>query len=128
MMVMSDLKDRLRADLTAAIKARDEVRSSTLRMVLTAVSNAEVAGKEARELSDDDNDDRKVLHAVVRVIGAPARGSIVPLLVPSSALSTAITSVNAKMKPYDSLPLRNFIWMKATRARMRKRMTAMADP
>jgi uncharacterized protein YqeY len=51
---MSDLKDRLRTDLTAAIKARDEVRSSTLRMVLTAITNAEVAGKEARELTDDD--------------------------------------------------------------------------
>ena len=51
---MSQLKDRLRTDLTAAIKARDEVRSSTLRMVLTAVTNAEVAGKQARELSDDD--------------------------------------------------------------------------
>ena len=51
---MSDLKDRLRADLTTAIKARDEVRSSTLRMVLTAITNAEVAGKEARELTDDD--------------------------------------------------------------------------
>ena len=36
---MSELKDRLRSDLTAAIKARDEVRSSTLRMVLTAVTN-----------------------------------------------------------------------------------------
>ncbi len=44
----------MRADLTTAIKARDEVRSSTLRMVLTAISNAEVAGKEARELSDED--------------------------------------------------------------------------
>ena len=54
MVPMSSLKDRLRADLTAAMKARDEVRSSTLRMVLTAVTNAEVAGKEARELSDDD--------------------------------------------------------------------------
>ncbi|MDP3889876.1 GatB/YqeY domain-containing protein [Nocardioides sp.] len=51
---MSALKDRLRADLTTAIKARDEVRSSTLRMVLTAITNAEVAGKEQRELSDDD--------------------------------------------------------------------------
>src|SRR5918997_492855 len=51
---MSELKDRLRTDLTAAIKSRDEVRSSTLRMVLTAVTNAEVAGKQARELSDDD--------------------------------------------------------------------------
>ena len=47
MAVMSALKDRLRADLTTAIKARDEVRSSTLRMVLTAITNAEVAGKEA---------------------------------------------------------------------------------
>src|SRR5690349_20677744 len=51
---MSDIKDRLRTDLTNAIKGRDEVRSSTLRMVLTAITNAEVAGKEARELTDDD--------------------------------------------------------------------------
>lgn len=51
---MSDLKDRLRSDLTSAMKARDELRSSTLRMVLTAVTNAEVAGKAARELSDDE--------------------------------------------------------------------------
>lgn len=54
MAAMSALKDRLRADLTAAIKARDEVRASTLRMVLTAITNAEVAGTEARELTDDD--------------------------------------------------------------------------
>jgi len=51
---MSTLKDRLRADLTTAIKARDDVRSSTLRMVLTAVTNAEVAGKVAKELTDDE--------------------------------------------------------------------------
>jgi uncharacterized protein YqeY len=51
---MSALKDRLRQDLTTAMKARDGLRSSTLRMVLTAVTNAEVAGKQARELSDDD--------------------------------------------------------------------------
>lgn len=51
---MATLKDRLREDLTTAIKARDEVRSSTIRMVLTAITNAEVAGKSARELSDDD--------------------------------------------------------------------------
>ena len=54
MVGMSALKDRLRTDLTAAMKAREEVRSSTLRMLLTAVSNAEVAGKEKRELTDDD--------------------------------------------------------------------------
>jgi uncharacterized protein len=51
---MSELKDRLRTDLTASIKARDEVRSSTLRMVLTSITNAEVAGKESRELTDED--------------------------------------------------------------------------
>lgn len=51
---MSALKDRLRTDLTAAMKARDELRASTLRMVLTAITNAEVAGKQARELADDD--------------------------------------------------------------------------
>jgi len=51
---MPALKDRLRTDLTTAIKSRDEIRSSTLRMVLTAITNAEVAGKEARVLSDDD--------------------------------------------------------------------------
>lgn len=54
MVSMSALKDRLRADLTTSIKARDELRSSTLRMVLTAITNAEVAGKEARELTDED--------------------------------------------------------------------------
>jgi uncharacterized protein len=53
-MARMTLKDRLRSDLTAAIKGREEVRASTLRMVLTAITNAEVAGKEARELSDDD--------------------------------------------------------------------------
>ncbi len=54
MAAMSTLKDRLRTDLTAAMKERDQVRSSTLRMVLTAITNAEVAGKTARELTDDD--------------------------------------------------------------------------
>ena len=54
MVCMSALKDRLRADLTTAMKARDELRSSTLRMVLTAITNAEVAGKVARELTDED--------------------------------------------------------------------------
>jgi uncharacterized protein YqeY len=48
------LKDRLRADLTAAMKDRDELRTATLRMVLAAVTAEEVAGKEARELTDDD--------------------------------------------------------------------------
>ena len=53
-MANMSLKDQLRTDLTASIKSGDKVRSSTLRMVLTAVTNAEVAGKEARELTDED--------------------------------------------------------------------------
>lgn len=48
------LKEKLETDLSAAIKARDEVRTRTLRMALTAVKNEEVAGKQSRELSDDD--------------------------------------------------------------------------
>jgi hypothetical protein len=48
------LKDRLRADLTTAMKGRDELSTATLRMVLSAVSAEEVAGKEARQLSDDE--------------------------------------------------------------------------
>lgn len=50
----SDLKATLRSDLTESIRARDAVRSSTLRMALTAISNAEVAGKVNRDLSDDE--------------------------------------------------------------------------
>ncbi|MEU8824512.1 GatB/YqeY domain-containing protein [Streptomyces sp. NPDC048636] len=46
------LKSRLKDDLTAAIKARDELRSSTLRLTLTAIQKEEVAGESARELSD----------------------------------------------------------------------------
>jgi hypothetical protein len=50
---VTDLKERLRADLTAAMKGRDELRTATLRMVLAAVTAEEVAGREARVLSDD---------------------------------------------------------------------------
>jgi uncharacterized protein YqeY len=46
------LKAKLRDDLTSAIRSKDELRSSTLRMVLTAITNEEVAGKEARVLTD----------------------------------------------------------------------------
>lgn len=50
---MTTLKDRLKSDLTEAMRAREETRVSTLRMVLTAIQNAEVAGDEAVVLSDD---------------------------------------------------------------------------
>lgn len=48
------LKDTLQSDLQTAIKARDELTAATLRMALAAVTNAEVAGKQAKELSDDE--------------------------------------------------------------------------
>ena len=51
---MAELKGRLRTDLTAAIKARDTTTVATLRMALSAIATEEVAGKAARELSDDD--------------------------------------------------------------------------
>jgi uncharacterized protein YqeY len=51
---VSTLKERLRSDLTAAMKSRDELVKATLRMTLTAIGNAEVAGDEARELGDDE--------------------------------------------------------------------------
>ncbi len=54
MVRMTTLKARLHDDLTAAIKARDELRSATLRMTLAAITTEEVAGKTARELSDDE--------------------------------------------------------------------------
>jgi uncharacterized protein YqeY len=57
----STLKERLRSDLTSAIRERDKVRSGTIRMVLTAITEAEVAGSEAVELSD-----QQVLDVVIR--------------------------------------------------------------
>jgi uncharacterized protein YqeY len=50
---MSTLKDSLQSALTEAIRARDEVTSATLRMALTAITNEEVSGSKARELSDE---------------------------------------------------------------------------
>jgi uncharacterized protein YqeY len=51
---VTTLKEQLRADLTAAMKARDELVKATLRMTLTAIGNAEVAGTEARRLDEDE--------------------------------------------------------------------------
>jgi uncharacterized protein YqeY len=48
------LKQRLQNDLTSAIKSRDELRSSTIRLTLSAITNEEVSGKTARQLSDDE--------------------------------------------------------------------------
>ena len=61
---MTELKAQLKADLTAAMKARDELSTATLRMLLTAVSTEEVSGATARELTDDE---------VLKVIGREAK-------------------------------------------------------
>jgi uncharacterized protein YqeY len=61
---VGELKDRLRTDLTTATKARDDVTKATLRMALSAISVAEVAGQSARELTDDE---------VLRVLSKEAR-------------------------------------------------------
>ena len=61
---MSALKEQLQADLTSALKGRDEVTAATVRMTLAAITNEEVAGKSARELSDDD---------VLTVVGREAK-------------------------------------------------------
>ena len=61
---MAELKERLRADLNAAMRARDQVRMRTLRMALTSITNEEVAGASARDLTDDE---------VVRVLIREAR-------------------------------------------------------
>ena len=51
---MPELKQRLKTDLNTSMKARDELTTATLRMVLTAVTTEEVSGKQARELSDEE--------------------------------------------------------------------------
>jgi uncharacterized protein len=61
---VAELKDRLRADLNAAMRARDQVRMRTLRMALTSITTEEVAGPAARDLSDDE---------IVRVLTREAR-------------------------------------------------------
>ncbi|MFJ3904505.1 GatB/YqeY domain-containing protein [Streptomyces sp. NPDC090025] len=51
---MTTLKGKLHDDLNTAIKARDELRSSTLRLTMAAIQKEEVAGKTKRELSEDE--------------------------------------------------------------------------
>jgi uncharacterized protein YqeY len=51
---MAELKERLRADLTDAMKSRDKLRTATLRMLLAAIQTEEVSGRQARELTDED--------------------------------------------------------------------------
>lgn len=61
---MTSLKETLKNDMTAAMKAREELKKSTLRMALSAITNAEVAGTEAVELNDEQ---------VIKVLQAEAK-------------------------------------------------------
>jgi uncharacterized protein YqeY len=61
---VAELKERLRADLNAAIRAQDQVRMRTLRLALTSITNEEVAGSTARDLTDEE---------VVRVLTREAK-------------------------------------------------------
>jgi uncharacterized protein YqeY len=61
---MATLKEQLHTDLTTAMKARDELVTATIRMLLTAVTTEQVAGSAARELSDDE---------VLRVVNREAK-------------------------------------------------------
>lgn len=61
---MAELKDRLHADLTAALKAKDSTTVATLRMALTAISTEEVAGRSSRELRDEE---------IITVLGREAK-------------------------------------------------------
>lgn len=61
---MNELKERLRTDLTDAMRARDQVRLRTLRMALASITNEEVSGDASHELSDEE---------VVRVLTREAK-------------------------------------------------------
>ncbi|KZF01279.1 glutamyl-tRNA amidotransferase [Rhodococcus sp. EPR-157] len=50
---MSELKSQLRSDLTTSMKARDKLRTATIRMLLAAIQTEEVSGKEAHDLTDE---------------------------------------------------------------------------
>jgi len=76
---MAELKERLRTDLTAAMRARDQVRTRTLRSALTAITNEEVSGHSARELSDDEvmkvlTREAKKRREAAEAFGAAGRG------------------------------------------------------
>lgn len=51
---MNELKERIRADINDAMRARDQVRLRALRMALTSITTAEVAGNTSKDLSDDE--------------------------------------------------------------------------
>ena len=85
----STLKERLRSDLTAAIRDRDKIRSGTIRMVLTAITEAEVAGSEAVELSD-----QQVLDVVIRKKRSAVRRSLrTPMPVAPNWLRKSVRSL-----------------------------------
>ena len=97
---MAELKERLRADLNAAMRARDQVRMRTLRLALTSITNEEVAGASARDLTDDEvvrvltreaKKRREAAEAFSATTGAPGRRScqsLIDSLVPTGAMAS----------------------------------------
>jgi uncharacterized protein YqeY len=108
---MGTLKDRLNDDLRTAMKGRDELTTSTLRMALSAVRNAEVSGTEARDLSDDEvlgvltKEAKKRREAATAFAGAgradqaakeTAEGEILDRYLPTQLSDAEITELVAK--------------------------------
>jgi uncharacterized protein YqeY len=108
---MGTLKDRLNDDLRAAMKGRDELTTSTLRMALSAVRNAEVSGTAARDLSDDEvlgvltKEAKKRREAATAFAGAgradqaakeTAEGEILDRYLPTQLSDAEITDLVAK--------------------------------
>jgi uncharacterized protein YqeY len=108
---MGTLKDRLNDDLRTAMKGRDELTTSTLRMALSAVRNAEVSGTAARDLSDDEvlgvltKEAKKRREAATAFAGAgradqaakeTAEGEILDRYLPTQLSDAEITELVAK--------------------------------
>ena len=74
------LKEKLQSDLTDAIRSKDGVKSGTIRMLLAAITNEEVAGKSAKVLSDGE---------VITVLSREAKNAV-RLLRPTQTRSVMI--------------------------------------
>jgi uncharacterized protein YqeY len=85
---MAELKDRLRADLTTAMKSQDKLRTATLRMLIAAIQSEEVSGKAARELTDAD-----VLKVLARESKKRAEASVIDDYLPTQLNDDEVANV-----------------------------------
>ena len=109
---MAELKDRLRADLNDAMRARDQVRMRTLRMALTSITNEEVAGASALDLSDEEIVKILTREARKRREAAEAFGAACAL----AACSDRLSSLDRQ--PDSALSIcRSSFWRSAARGR-----------